>query len=148
MKHCCVRFAFGALCVALLWIASWQQAMAQGIGPPPDDGDIPSATVLTITPPTVTLAPGATQLFSAVPADEVTWTTTGGTITDGGLLTAVETPGMYTVTATRDEETATATVTIEVPPYASSRAIDDNGPVGEVLIGTNVSFASASLLGL
>lgn len=73
---------------------------------------------LVVSPSTVTLAPGATQQFSAelLGVDEpVTWSATGGTIDPNGLFTAGSAAGTFTVTAASVAEpslVATAEVTI------------------------------------
>lgn len=91
-----------------------------------NDGDA-AATAVTVTPSAVTLAPGASQLFSATvtgtgiynPA--VTWSVTGGasanTVMNNGALTvgSDETATSLTVTATSVQTTTvsgTATVTV------------------------------------
>jgi outer membrane protein assembly factor BamB len=73
---------------------------------------ITAAQTLSITPPTATISTGATQQFTATPATGVTWTATGGTISNTGLYTAGNTAGTYVVTAKSAEGTSTASVTI------------------------------------
>jgi hypothetical protein len=70
------------------------------------------STATAITPPSVTLAQGATQQFTANQA--VTWSASCGSITSGGLYTAPNSPGACTVTAasTSGGGTANATVTV------------------------------------
>jgi subtilisin family serine protease len=79
---------------------------------------------VTIEPKVFTQTAGATKTFVAtvtggVTGDTtVTWSVTGGSITQGGAYTAPATPGMYTITATSQEDPSksdTATVTV-VPP--------------------------------
>ena len=78
---------------------------------------------VTVSPTTVTLAPGQRTTFSATalrcgkPAD-VTWSATGGTITEMGEYTAGTTDGSYQVTATepKGDLSASATVVIRSPP--------------------------------
>jgi hypothetical protein len=77
------------------------------------------AIVVSMSPGSVTLNPGAAQQFTATVTNatntDVTWSATGGTITQSGLYTAGTTPGSFTVTATSDENpsrSATATITI------------------------------------
>jgi hypothetical protein len=78
---------------------------------------------LSLTPPTATLKPGARVQFTAAGADgfdnavpvTATWTTTIGTITPGGLLTAPKTGGAGRVTATASGVTATSTVAVTSP---------------------------------
>jgi hypothetical protein len=69
---------------------------------------------LSVAPASATLQPGQTQQFTAnVP---VTWSATGGTISQSGLFTAGSTAGSFSVKATSTQDTtksATATVTIQ-----------------------------------
>jgi len=89
---------------------------------------------LALSPKTVTLAPGATQSFSAqinyepdgprFPRQPVTWTVAeagGGEVTRTGLYTAPASPGTYHVKAEREDhpgvsDTATVTVVAEGAP--------------------------------
>ncbi|HEX3134920.1 MAG TPA: M36 family metallopeptidase [Planctomycetota bacterium] len=84
-----------------------------------------TATGLAIDPPTVTLVAGATQTFTGRDGDQfgnpissstrtVTWTTSGGTITNAGLFTAPSSSGTVTITgaATVGGQSATSTVTV------------------------------------
>jgi hypothetical protein len=72
-----------------------------------------------VSPTTVTLTPGHTRQFTATvtgtPNTAVTWTATGGTISQAGLYTAGTTHGSFVVTATSAEDStrsASASVTI------------------------------------
>lgn len=71
--------------------------------PYPILGYSPSVT-LTVSPAEITLSPGGRQQFEArisgVANTAVLFATTGGTISETGLLTASQTPGTYTVTVT------------------------------------------------
>ena len=78
----------------------------------------PSATV-TISPKPTTVQVGGSRTFTATvtgPTNKaVNWSTTGGTITSDGVLTAPTTPGKYTVTATsiaNPTKSATANVSV------------------------------------
>ena len=82
---------------------------------------------LTITPTSATLNKGATQQFTATPSTGVTWSATGGTISNTGLFTAGNTVGTYTVTAKNTTDTATASVTITA---AQTPAITITAPNG------------------
>lgn len=85
-----------------------------------------TVTGVTVSPSTATVAGGATQTFTATvagtggPSQSVTWTTTAGSITSGGVLTAPAATGSVqtvTVTATSVQDGAfsgTATVTVPV----------------------------------
>ena len=77
-----------------------------------------SGTSVTVSPSTATVAPGATQQFTAnVP---VTWSATGdGTISSTGLFTAGTSTGTATVTATATDgsgATGSASVTVGTAP--------------------------------
>jgi hypothetical protein len=89
--------------------------------PPPGGG-----IVVSISPGSVSLAPGATQTFKATVTNTsdqtVTWTTDRGTITAGGLYTApsVTVATLATVTATSNADTTkSATVSISIQPVAA-----------------------------
>jgi hypothetical protein len=84
-----------------------------------------TATGLAIDPPTVTVAAGASQTFTARDGDQfgdpissttrsVTWTTSGGAITNAGVFTAPSSGGTVTITgtATVGGQSATSTVTV------------------------------------
>lgn len=75
-----------------------------------------------ITPSSAVLPVGGTSTFMATMTgftnNEVIWTTSGGTITPGGLYTAPETPGIYNVTATSVEDSSLkASVDVVVRPF-------------------------------
>jgi len=82
-----------------------------------------SADGVTVSPTSATLNRGERTTFTATatrcgkPAT-VTWTATGGTITEMGEYTAGSTPGSYSVTATepKSETSSSATVVIREPP--------------------------------
>ncbi|MBI2820693.1 MAG: hypothetical protein HYX74_00580 [Acidobacteria bacterium] len=74
---------------------------------------------VTVSPSSVTLAPGGTQQFSAVVGGTsdtaVTWTTTGGAVTESGFYVAPREPGVYIVRATSQADSskfAEATVNV------------------------------------
>jgi hypothetical protein len=83
-------------------------------------------TTISVTPATVTLAPGETAQFSASFRDqlgrpiggETVWAATGGSITAAGAYTAGDVAGTYQVTATEQATglADTAQVTIQAPP--------------------------------
>jgi len=85
-----------------------------------------------ITPATVTLAPGATQSFSAAPTG-VTWSAVSGTIDVNGNYTAPQS-GTDTVTAT-STTTSTVTGTASVTVTSASQA----APVSSVAPGMGSS---------
>lgn len=70
---------------------------------------------LSIQPASVTLAPGTQQQFTATADASVSWTATGGTVTQDGLYTAGSVAGTYKVRVTRVDDPnafAEASVTI------------------------------------
>jgi hypothetical protein len=87
----------------------------------------PTPLVFTaISPATTTLAPPANVTFtptiSGGATNSVTWTATGGSITSGGVWTAPNTAGTYTITGTSvDKPTVsnTATVKVSIPVITS-----------------------------
>lgn len=86
----------------------------------------PTVVAITITPSSATLSPGASQTFAAAArhadgttaAASVTWSATGGTISQGGGYTAGTSAGSYQVVAVLSGGTLadTAEVTISAPP--------------------------------
>ncbi len=90
-----------------------------------------NVTKLTINPQSSTLAPGATQQFTANPPDNVTWRVASGpgTISSTGLLTVnVDATGSIQISATSAAGTANATVTIQqlsVTPTVLTIAMGD-----------------------
>ena len=82
-----------------------------------------SADGVTVTPSSVTVDRGERTTFTAVAtrcgkSTPVTWTATGGSITENGEYTAGQESGTFAVTATepRGGLTSTATVVIRTPP--------------------------------
>lgn len=79
---------------------------------------------LTVTPASTWLYPGQQKLLGfslSAPTQELTWTATGGTITQAGLFTAPSTPGAYVVTATSvDDPEISASATVTVLPLSLS----------------------------
>ncbi|MDR1840701.1 MAG: lectin like domain-containing protein, partial [Holophagales bacterium] len=79
---------------------------------------------VTVSPKTATLTMGAAQTFTAEVTGgfgntDVTWTATGGMITQNGVYTAPATPGGYTITATSlADSTKSDTATVTVVPGA------------------------------
>ena len=84
----------------------------------------PASVTVTVSPASATLEPGQTQPFTATVTGSsntgVTWTATGGTISNSGLFTAGAAAGStFTVTATSvadSTKAATAHVTIQPAP--------------------------------
>lgn len=82
-----------------------------------------SADGVTVTPSSVTLDRGERTTFTAIAtrcgkSTPVTWSATGGTITETGEYTAGQESGTFAVTATEPKGnlTSTATVVIRTPP--------------------------------
>jgi hypothetical protein len=80
----------------------------------------PAGVSVSVTPPSVTMLPGAQQTFSATVTGSsntaVTWTATGGTITSAGVYTAGAAAGTFAVTATSvadPSRSGSASVTIQ-----------------------------------
>ncbi len=111
---------------------------------------------MTILPSLIQLQPNATQTFQAslvgVSNPAVTWSSSGGNITAGGLLTAPMTEGTYTVTATsvaQSDHSATATVVVKAgaggggapAPVLASFAAD----AAMVVLGQPVHLSWATL---
>ncbi|HMD09490.1 MAG TPA: Ig-like domain-containing protein [Candidatus Acidoferrum sp.] len=120
--------------------------------PPPTS----SGVTVSINPTSASLQTGSPQQFSAIVTGSsntnVTWTATGGTISTGGLYTAGNSAGSYSVTATSVADTtkyATAPVTVTTtppppPPPGTASSITKDGitwtfsqavPVGQFVNG-------------
>lgn len=69
---------------------------------------------LTVAPPEVDLCPGEQQQFTVQDDAAVVWEASGGTISPEGLYTAAESPGAYTVTATREGSNQAAGAVVRV----------------------------------
>lgn len=91
-----------------------------------------------VSPKTMSLDPGQQATFGATVTGtsnpNVTWTSTGGTITSAGLYTAGATPGTYTITAASVADPSandTATVTIRMATLSGELTFSDhNAPQG------------------
>jgi len=110
--------------------------------PPP-----PSLASVTLLPASATLARGTTRQFTAYGrtatgdsiAVGVTFTATGGTITQSGLYTAGSTAGTYRVIASSDGLADTSSVTVTVPlgsgtlgiPFGPTQLVANDGPIGD-----------------
>ena len=79
-------------------------------------GGLPTQTApaLAISPEEVSLCPGDQQQFAVAGDAEVIWEANGGTINAEGVYTAGDTPGDYTVTATREESRQAAAAIIHI----------------------------------
>jgi hypothetical protein len=78
---------------------------------------------LAVRPAEITLCPGEQQQFTVEGDVVVAWDATGGRITEGGLFTATDVPGDYTVTATRRGSRQADRATVHVvacPPTPTS----------------------------
>lgn len=85
--------------------------------------NVTTTVAVSVSPSSPTLGTGQTQAFAATVTgttnSAVTWSTTGGSITPTGVLTAPGTSGMVTVTATSvadNSKKGTATVTVSATP--------------------------------
>ena len=110
-----------AVLTALAFAAVFTASCGDSTGPR-------TASTVTISPTTASIAVGGTQQFTAVVKNSkgnvlnVTpiWSVTGGgTITSTGLFTAGSTPGTSTISVSCSGVTATATVTVTGGPLAS-----------------------------
>ena len=79
-------------------------------------GGLPTQTApaLAITPEEVSLCPGDQQQFAVARDTEVIWEANGGTINADGVYTAGDSPGDYTVTASREESRQAAAAIVHV----------------------------------
>ena len=93
----------------------------------------PTPVTVMVSPGSVTLAPGATQQFTATTSDDssVTWSAPdGGSITPGGLFTAPLAPGTYRVVATSvtdGKSSGTANVAV-MPPDGGAGVVITTSP--------------------
>jgi len=106
--------------------------------PPPPSGPI----TITVTPSTATLAPGATQQFTATVTgttnQSVNWSSTGGGITQTGLYTAPNptTPTTYSIFAiAAADPTVLKSIAVSVipttPPPGGSGVFSGTGPIAD-----------------
>ena len=100
-------------------------AAAQTLTPPAQlrqlaSGEAAPSLTVSVTPATVTLAPGQPTQFQAAAslpdAGPAAWSATGGTVTQTGLFIAGQTTGTFKVTAVRSGASAVATVVIQSSP--------------------------------
>jgi uncharacterized protein YjdB len=112
---------------------------------------------VTISPTSVTLLSGRTRRFTATVSGTsntgVTWSTTGGTISSSGFLTAPQTPGIYTVTATSKADptkSASAIVTVNSPYvlYSNPTSVSFSGAAGATLATQSVIVSDTTPLSL
>jgi len=111
---------------------------------------------ISVEPHAVTLAAGAAQQFTAMAqfsdggtaAATVTWSATGGTISQSGSFTAGSTPGEYLVIATGRGVTLadSAFVTIPAPPPPNLVAIEVTPPAATVQSGLTLQFTAIGRL--
>jgi hypothetical protein len=115
-------------------------------------------TGVIVTPSSVTVAPGASQQFSATATDQfgnaITsptfgWSITGtGNSIDGtGLATLGSTPGTFTVTATLGTASNTGSVTVAVAPIVSAFQVNDGSVQRSMVTSLTVTFNEAVALG-
>ena len=89
-------------------------------------GGVSSSVSVSVSPQTASLQPAQQTQFTASVSgttnSAVTWKTSGGTVTSGGLYTAPSLNGTYTVTATSaadSTKSASATITVSQPTQVS-----------------------------
>lgn len=106
-----------------------------------------STVTVSISPSTATVSTGGAVSFTATVSGTsntaVTWTTSGGSITPAGVLTAPATAGTVTVTATSVADTsakATATVTVGSTSGTPTITITPSNPV--VTPGSTIDFTA------
>jgi hypothetical protein len=134
-------------------LAVWSAAACSG-----SDGGSAPVTIesVSVAPTSVTLAVGAAQLFTATAhmsdggseAASVTWSATGGDISDSGLYTAGATPGIYLVIARAQGGVLadTATVTIPSPPPPNLVAVEVTPSAATVQEGQALQFTATGRL--
>ncbi len=116
-----------------------------------------TATGITVTPSSGTVATGTTEQFSAIATDQFgnaissptfawTITGTGNSISTSGLATLGSTPGAYTVTAGLNGVGGNATVTTAVAPVVSSFQVNDGSAQRSMVDSLTVSFNEAVTL--
>ncbi len=97
---------------------------------------------ISVSPASVTLAPGATVQFTATVSGTtntaVSWTATGGTVTQTGTYTAGSTTGTYAVTATLTGGTISATAQVTIATGPSTIDINPGEDIqGKVNVATS-----------
>lgn len=108
-------------------------------------------TGVIVMPASVTVAPGASQQFSATATDQFgnaitsptfNWsiTGTGNSINGTGLATLGLTPGAYTVTAALGSASNTASVTVAVAPVVSAFQVNDGNVQRSMVNSLTVTF--------
>ena len=160
-----------SLAVALLAsVACASGELQEGLGPQSEakdsalavqSGSAAAITIqgLTMSPTSATLAPGATQQFTAVgwingsvvtPPGQ-SWTATGGTVSSTGLYTAGSTPGTYSIKVvsapTYHSETATITISGTAQPTATVSSVTLS-PSGRTTVykGSTQQFTASAQL--
>jgi polygalacturonase len=109
-------------------------------------------TGVVVSPSSITVAPGASQQFSATATDQFgnaitsptyNWSITGaGNSIDGtGLVTLGSTPGTYTVTATLGSASNTASITASgVAPIVSAFQVNDGSAQRSMVDSLTITF--------
>jgi hypothetical protein len=111
----------------------------------------PTLTRIEVSPTSATLSAGGTQQFMALgrmsdgsaASVTVSWTATGGTISQAGLYTAGSTAGSFQVIAVRqgDTEAGTSTVTV-VPAAPTLSAIEITPATASLSVGGTQQFSA------
>jgi hypothetical protein len=148
-QHTIPRPAAGShwVCVAAGNVSGWSGNRCNSYDVASQSGPTPTLQAVELTPATVTLAPGGTQVFTVVgrmsdgstTAVSVTWTAQGGTMS-GNTYTAGATAGTYPVIARLASgtlaDTASVTITTAPPPPPPPPAGQDPVPSGTILLDT------------
>jgi hypothetical protein len=111
----------------------------------------PTLQAIDLAPATVSLAPGGSQQFSAsgrmsdgsTSTVSVTWSATGGTISQGGAYTAGQATGTYRVVASNGTLADTSAVVIATPPSSVTLTAVVLTPASVTLASGNAQQFSA-----
>ncbi len=108
-----------------------------------------TVTISAITPANQTTAPGTVNFSgtaSGGSTDQLTWTASGGSITSGGVWTAPDTPGSYTITATSVDNPAVSVTTTAIvsAPVITAQPTSRNACSGyPVSLSVTANYASS-----
>jgi hypothetical protein len=102
-----------------------------------------------VSPASETVAPGTVTFSDIVTGgvtDAIHWTANGGTITSGGVWTAPDTAGTYTITATSAEDgtkSASVTITVSAPVIQTQPVSENLCSSGTVSLSVVAEYASS-----
>ena len=124
--------------------------------PPPPPPPTPTVTKIDVTPSTASLQTGKTKQFSASAtmsdgstdsSPSVTWSATGGTITQAGLYTAGQNAGTFRVIAKSSAGPAdTSSVTITAPAPPTVTKIDVTPATASLQTGKTKQFSASATM--